>query len=79
MELGVHAGEWSALPCGSAAPPAERDYPLAKGSNNTHRHTHTVLRAYHLRTESSPGSLSCRAHVAYAPLNRVSSTAENLC
>jgi hypothetical protein len=25
------AGEWSALP-----PPAERDYPLAKGSNNTH-------------------------------------------
>jgi hypothetical protein len=22
----VHAGEWSALPCGSAAPPAERDY-----------------------------------------------------
>jgi hypothetical protein len=40
MELGVHAGEWSALPCGSAAPPAERDYPLAKGSNNTHTHTH---------------------------------------
>jgi hypothetical protein len=38
MELGVHAGEWSALPCGSAAPPAERDYPLAKGSNNTHTH-----------------------------------------
>jgi hypothetical protein len=37
MELGVHAGEWrwSALPCGSAAPPApraepaERDCPLA--------------------------------------------------
>ena len=40
-ELGVHAGEWSALPCGSAAPPAERDYPLAKGGNNTHPHTHT--------------------------------------
>ena len=39
MGLGVHAGEWSALPCGSAAPPAERDYPLAKGSNNTHTHT----------------------------------------
>jgi hypothetical protein len=36
MELGVHAGEWSALPCGSASPPAERDYPLAKRSNNTH-------------------------------------------
>ena len=35
VELGVHAGEWSALPCGSA----ERDYPLAKGSNNTHTHT----------------------------------------
>jgi hypothetical protein len=30
IELGVHAGEWSALP-----PPAERGYSLAKGSNNT--------------------------------------------
>jgi hypothetical protein len=40
MELGVHAGEWSALPCGSAAAlPVERDYPLTKGSNNTHTHT----------------------------------------
>jgi hypothetical protein len=30
MELGVHTGEWSALPCGSAAPPAaEQDYLLA--------------------------------------------------
>jgi hypothetical protein len=25
VELGVHAGEWSALPCGSATSPAERD------------------------------------------------------
>jgi hypothetical protein len=34
MGLGVHAGEWSALPCGSAAPlTAERDCPLAKGSS----------------------------------------------
>jgi hypothetical protein len=34
--------------CGSAAPPAERDYPLAKGSNNTrvtHTHTHTMSRS----------------------------------
>jgi hypothetical protein len=31
---------------GGAAPPAERDYPLAKGSNNTptppHTHTHAI-------------------------------------
>ena len=41
---GAYAGEWSALPCGSAAPPAERDYPLEKGSDNTHTHTHTHAR-----------------------------------
>jgi hypothetical protein len=35
MELGVHAGEWSALP------PAERDCPLTKGSNTTPPPTHT--------------------------------------
>jgi hypothetical protein len=29
MGLGVHAGEWSALPF------VERHYPLAKGGNNT--------------------------------------------
>jgi hypothetical protein len=42
MERVVHAGAWSVLLCGSAAPPppppTERDYPLAKGSNNTHAH-----------------------------------------
>ena len=41
MELGVHAGEWS------AAPPAERDYPLAKGGNSTHPHP-SELPAGHL-------------------------------
>jgi hypothetical protein len=40
------SGEWRALPCGSAAPPTERDYPLAKGSNNTHTH------AIHVRSRS---------------------------
>jgi hypothetical protein len=47
MGLGVHAGEWSTLPCGSAAPPAERDYPLAKGSYNTHTHALPVLPTYY--------------------------------
>jgi hypothetical protein len=32
MELGVYAGEWSALPCGSASHPAERGYLPAKTS-----------------------------------------------
>jgi hypothetical protein len=45
-ELGVHAGEWIVLPCGSAALPAERDYPLANGSNNTHTPTLGHSRLY---------------------------------
>jgi hypothetical protein len=49
---------------GALPPPrtAERDYPLAKGSNNTHPHTHT-------HTHTHPGSplstcivLSCLVH-----------------
>jgi hypothetical protein len=41
MELGVHAGEWSALPCGSAAPPprgANGTIPLQR---EVITHTHT--------------------------------------
>jgi hypothetical protein len=30
-------------PAAALPPPTERDYPLAKGSNNTHTHTHNVL------------------------------------
>jgi hypothetical protein len=53
MELGVHAGEWSALPCGSAAPPAERDYPLEKGGKNTHT-PHTEIYASTQSSACSP-------------------------
>jgi hypothetical protein len=42
MELGAHASEWSVeranVSRAAALPPAERDHPLAKGSNNTHTH-----------------------------------------
>jgi hypothetical protein len=73
MGLGVHAGEWSALPCGSAAPPAERDCPLAKGSNNTHpptptpphTHTHTLVNAVSLHKR--PNSLHLQHKVSPYP------------
>jgi hypothetical protein len=56
MGLGVHAGEWSALPCGSAAPPAERDCPLAKGGNNTHTMMSFFIRVLADReTQNRPG------------------------
>jgi hypothetical protein len=65
MELGVRAGEWSALPCGSAAPPpAERDYPLAKGSNNTHTHTRARWLCCGRCTSEVPPSLGLAAFVA---------------
>jgi hypothetical protein len=36
MELGVHAGEWSALLCGSPPPPQNGAAPLGKGINSTY-------------------------------------------
>jgi hypothetical protein len=41
MGLGVHAGEWSALPCGSAAPPRNGTIPLQREAI-THTHTNTA-------------------------------------
>jgi hypothetical protein len=38
-ELGVHAGEWSALPCGSAAPPPRNGTIPLQSEVITHAHT----------------------------------------
>jgi hypothetical protein len=67
MGLGVRAGEWSALPCGSAYPPAERDYTVAQGSNNTH----TVVKCENpggdaggVRSSGTPGATMQRGRAA---------------
>jgi hypothetical protein len=51
MVLGVHAGEWSALPCGSAAPPPGTGRYPCKG-NEKHTPTHTHL-APHYRLSTA--------------------------